>query len=798
MSKTFVNQNYNFFKMDVAVNVNLPSRLADPSELLSDAYQRELEQQIEVYVRRHGESDYHRWIMLEEPRWESSVLQRLLSLSDTQEVIDEVMNSELSKSEESGTPEDRNIIDLIRRQKQILKEARKIWQRSYDSLRVQDIKAKLSSLIKRSESVRKDLEKDSASVSKSEKSDALRKYCALLQQLIDQRLDEAVRSSRRSLSSKERQDIAKSLESSKESLRKILQQQHRSPSNVDSSNSPPSSVQIDSSSVSESDSEEIKESKKPEQKDKSQQQQQQPSQQSQDTVSSNQPSKVSSSSSLSKSVSDLLQKQKDVVQDISRSKESEGLKSVDEKKIREALLLAKEVTEKIRQENSGPSPQNIERERQRLMKSVIQQQQIMKCLEQRVKKPQTASGKSEDQIKEIQRIMQEIKQENNRLSKIAATSSQQKREREEATIRHSQSEQDTLGRLRQVQMSQIITAQRLAVDEQGSKTDQSKQIQQIREVMNTLGQTEIQIMSIVSQKSVAEHPVDVVRKLVEVSHMQHSLLGLVAECARDESVRSVSRSEAKDSEIETLKQRAESKQVDCLQMLRSIMTSRSLKRTVSSLSGSERQSLKRLHGEVEDIRSKQIEIEKNVRKVDQDKEKSDKKPDSATIKDLVSKSKAVQDKVQKIESDIRSLKLHQKVADTTIEPQQRIEVQKNIVEKIKKMIPDSSMSSQEKESAKVTVTSQLSKLEEVKRKLQELKREESQEKVASPNQSSRQIQSPVTSPPSSRKQNLEPSARGELRAETGREVCISMKAEYGLEGEQKKLFDVQVSKQCLP
>lgn len=795
MSKTFVNQNYNFFKMDVAVNVNLPSRLADPSELLSDAYQRELEQQIEVYVRRHGESDYHRWIMLEEPRWESSVLQRLLSLSDTQEVIDEVMNSELSKSEESGTPEDRNIIDLIRKQKQILKEARKIWQRSYDSLRVQDIKAKLSSLIKRSESVRKDLEKDSASVSKSEKSDALRKYCALLQQLIDQRLDEAVRSSRRSLSSKERQDIAKSLESSKESLRKILQQQHRSPSKVDSSNSPPSSVQIDSSSVSESDSEEIKESKKPEQKDKSQQQQ--PSQQSQDTVSSNQPSKVSSSSSLSKSVSDLLQKQKDVVQDISRSKESEGLKSVDEKKIKEALLLAKEVTEKIRQENSGPSPQNIERERQRLMKSVIQQQQIMKCLEQRVKKPQTASGKSEDQIKEIQRIMQEIKQENNRLSKIAATSSQQKREKEEATIRHSQSEQDTLGRLRQVQMSQIIAAQRLAVEEQGSKTDQSKQIQQIREVMNTLGQTEIQIMSIVSQKSVAEHPVDVVRKLVEVSHMQHSLLGLVAECARDELVRSVSRFEAKDSEIETLKKRAESKQVDCLQMLRSIMTSRSLKRTVSSLSGSERQSLKRLHGEVEDIRSKQIEIEKSVRKIDQDKEKSAMKPDSATIKDLVSKSKAVQDKVQKIESDIRSLKLHQKVADTTIEPQQRIEVQKNIVEKIKKMIPDSSMSSQEKESAKVTVTSQLSKLEEVKRKLQELKREESQEKAASPNQSSRQIQSPVTSPPSSRIQNLEPSARGELRAETGREVCISMKAEYGLEGEKKKLFDVQVSK-CLP
>lgn len=795
MSKTFVNQNYNFFKMDVAVNVNLPSRLADPSELLSDAYQRELEQQIEVYVRRHGESDYHRWIMLEEPRWESSVLQRLLSLSDTQEVIDEVMNSELSKSEESGTPEDRNIIDLIRKQKQILKEARKIWQRSYDSLRVQDIKAKLSSLIKRSESVRKDLEKDSASVSKSEKSDALRKYCALLQQLIDQRLDEAVRSSRRSLSSKERQDIAKSLESSKESLRKILQQQHRSPSKVDASNSPPSSVQIDSSSVSESDSEEIKESKKPEQKDKSQQQQ--PSQQSQDTVSSNQPSKVSSSSSLSKSVSDLLQKQKDVVQDISRSKESEGLKSVDEKKIKEALLLAKEVTEKIRQENSGPSPQNIERERQRLMKSVIQQQQIMKCLEQRVKKPQTASGKSEDQIKEIQRIMQEIKQENNRLSKIAATSSQQKREKEEATIRHSQSEQDTLGRLRQVQMSQIIAAQRLAVEEQGSKTDQSKQIQQIREVMNTLGQTEIQIMSIVSQKSVAEHPVDVVRKLVEVSHMQHSLLGLVAECARDELVRSVSRSEAKDSEIETLKKRAESKQVDCLQMLRSIMTSRSLKRTVSSLSGSERQSLKRLHGEVEDIRSKQIEIEKSVRKIDQDKEKSAMKPDSATIKDLVSKSKAVQDKVQKIESDIRSLKLHQKVADTTIEPQQRIEVQKNIVEKIKKMIPDSSMSSQEKESAKVSVTSQLNKLEEVKRKLQELKREESQEKAASPNQSSRQIQSPVTSPPSSRIQNLEPSARGELRAETGREVCISMKAEYGLEGEKKILFDVQVSK-CLP
>lgn len=774
--------------MDVAVNVNLPSRLTDPSELLSDAYQRELDQQIEVYVRRHGESDYQRWIMLEEPRRESSVLQKLLSSSDTQEVIDEVMNSELAKSEESATPEDRNIIDLIRKQKQILKEVRKILQRSYDPLWVQDIKAKVSYLIKRSESVRKDLEKDSSSVSKSEKSDALRKYCALLQHLIDQKLDETVRSSRRSLSSKERQDVEKSLESSKESLRKILQQQHRSSSQVDSTTQP-SSVRVESPSVSGSDSEEI-EDLSLEQKDESQQQQQS-SEQSQDIVSSKQPSKESSISSLSKSVSDLLQKQKDVVQDISKSKESEGLKSVDEKKIKEALRLAKEVTEKIRQENSGPSPQNIEKERQRLLKSVIQQQQIMKCLEQRVKKPQTTSGKSEDEIKEIKKLMQEIRHENNRLSKIAATSSQQEKEKEEATRKHSQSDQDTLDRLRQVQMSQLIAAQRLAVEEQESQTDQSKRIQHMKEVMNTLDQTESQIRSIVSQKSVADRPEDVVRKLVGASHMQHSLLGLVAECARDELVRSVSRSEAKNSEIETLKKRAESKQVDCLQMLRSIMTSRSLKRTVSSLSGSERQSLKRLHSEVDDIRSKQIEIEKSVRKIDQDKEKSAKKPDSAMMKDLVSKSKAVQDKVEKIESDIRSTKLHQKVADTTIEPQHRIDVQKNIVEKIKKMIPDSSMSSQEKESARVSVTSQLSKLEEVKRKLQELKREESQQKVASSSQSSQQSQSPVTSPSS---KIQEASARGELWAETDREVCISIKAEYGSEGEEKKLFDIQVCK----
>lgn len=774
--------------MDVAVNVNLPSRLTDPSELLSDAYQRELDQQIEVYVRRHGESDYQRWIMLEEPRRESSVLQKLLSSSDTQEVIDEVMNSELAKSEESATPEDRNIIDLIRKQKQILKEVRKILQRSYDPLWVQDIKAKVSYLIKRSESVRKDLEKDSSSVSKSEKSDALRKYCALLQHLIDQKLDETVRSSRRSLSSKERQDVEKSLESSKESLRKILQQQHRSSSQVDSTTQP-SSVRVESPSVSGSDSEEI-EDLSLEQKDESQQHQQS-SEQSQDIVSSKQPSKESSISSLSKSVSDLLQKQKDVVQDISKSKESEGLKSVDEKKIKEALRLAKEVTEKIRQENSGPSPQNIEKERQRLLTSVIQQQQIMKCLEQRVKKPQTTSGKSEDEIKEIKKLMQEIRHENNRLSKIAATSSQQEKEKEEATRKHSQSDQDTLDRLRQVQMSQLIAAQRLAVEEQESQTDQSKRIQHMKEVMNTLDQTESQIRSIVSQKSVADRPEDVVRKLVEASHMQHSLLGLVAERARDELVRSVSRSEAKDSEIETLKKRAESKQVDCLQMLRSIMTSRSLKRTVSSLSGSERQSLKRLHSEVDDIRSKQIEIEKSVRKIDQDKEKSAKKPDSAMMKDLVSKSKAVQDKVEKIESDIRSTKLHQKVADTTIEPQHRIDVQKNIVEKIKKMIPDSSMSSQEKESARVSVTSQLSKLEEVKRKLQELKREESQQKVASSSQSSQQSQSPVTSPSS---KIQEASARGELWAETDREVCISIKAEYGSEGEEKKLFDIQVCK----
>lgn len=773
--------------MDVAVNVNLPSRLTDPSELLSDAYQRELDQQIEVYVRRHGESDYQRWIMLEEPRRESSVLQKLLSSSDTQEVIDEVMNSELAKSEESATPEDRNIIDLIRKQKQILKEVRKILQRSYDPLWVQDIKAKVSYLIKRSESVRKDLEKDSSSVSKSEKSDALRKYCALLQHLIDQKLDEAVRSSKRSLSSKERQDVEKSLESSKESLRKILQQQHRSSSQVDSTTQP-SYVRVESPSVSRSDSEEI-EDLSLEQKDESQQQQS--SEQSQDIVSSKQPSKESSISSLSKSVSDLLQKQKDVVQDISKSKESEGLKSVDEKKIKEALRLAKEVTEKIRQENSGPSPQNIEKERQRLLKSVIQQQQIMKCLEQRVKKPQTTSGKSEDEIKEIKKLMQEIRHENNRLSKIAATSSQQEKEKEEATRKHSQSDQDTLDRLRQVQMSQLIAAQRLAVEEQESQTDQSKRIQHMKEVMNTLDQTESQIRSIVSQKSVADRPEDVVRKLVGASHMQHSLLGLVAERARDELVRSVSRSEAKNSEIETLKKRAESKQVDCLQMLRSIMTSRSLKRTVSSLSGSERQSLKRLHSEVDDIRSKQIEIEKSVRKIDQDKEKSAKKPDSAMMKDLVSKSKAVQDKVEKIESDIRSTKLHQKVADTTIEPQHRIDVQKNIVEKIKKMIPNSSMSSQEKESARVSVTSQLSKLEEVKRKLQELKREESQQKVASSSQSSQQSQSPVTSPSS---KIQEASARGELWAETDREVCISIKAEYGSEGEEKKLFDIQVCK----
>ena len=785
--------------MDVAINVHLPSRIVDPSELFSDSYQRELDQQMEVYVRRHGESDYQRWIDREVPRRATSVLQRLLASTDTQQVIDEVVNTEMSKS----SPEESKVIELIKKQKQILKEVKNIRRRSSDPVKIQGIKSKFSSLMTESENIKKDLEKEATSDPKSEKLDALRKYSILLQQIIEQKLDKSVRSSRRSLSLTDRQNIEKSLESNKESLRKILQSQSLSQINSikpeqkkDSiSDSQSSADKSESPSVVENNSKSIKES---------------PSavelQNSKSTVQRSVSS--SDSSSVSKAVSDLLQSQEKVIKDISKSKESEGL---NENKIKETLRMAREVTEKLHQEISSSLPNSIEKENHKLLKSVIQQQQIIKSLEQRMSKLE----KSETEKKRIRSAMHQIKRENSKMSKLVAISSKHQEEKEEATRKLSANDQDTLRRLRQIQLSQVVAAQQIAPAEyssEESKADESKAFKKVKASMELLDKSGKELVAIISKGHVDRLPVDVIRKLVEVSHMQHSLLGLVAERAKEELVRSVSRN-AKDSQIEKIKQTAETKQVEYLQMLRSVMNTVSLKRSVSSLGSADRQLLQSIHKEVEDIRSKQIEIEKKIRSIEQAKKISAKSPDSTSLKDLVLKTKTVQDKIEKVERDIRSSQLHQKVDDTTSEPLRRIDIQRQLVERVKKIIPYTVMSSQEKDSLDVSLKSQISKLDELQRKLEELKGRVSKQLKSIDAQSTSQLQSPkddnvplpvdksTDSVRSSQKSQsrqhswsemIRSSARGDLQGDNSREVHIALKAEYGVEGEKRKGFDIQV------
>ena len=788
--------------MDVAINVHLPSRIVDPSELFSDSYQRELDQQMEVYVRRHGESDYQRWIDREVPRRATSVLQRLLASTDTQQVIDEVVNTEMSKS----SPEESKVIELIKKQKQILKEVKNIRRRSSDPVKIQGIKSKFSSLMTESENIKKDLEKEATSDPKSEKLDALRKYSILLQQIIEQKLDKSVRSSRRSLSLTDRQNIEKSLESNKKSLRKILQSQSLSQINSikpeqkkDSiSDSQSSADKSESPSVVENNSKSIKES---------------PSavelQNSKSTVQRSVSS--SDSSSVSKAVSDLLQSQEKVIKDISKSKESEGLKSVDENKIKETLRMAREVTEKLHQEISSSLPNSIEKENHKLLKSVIQQQQIIKSLEQRMSKLE----KSETEKKRIRSAMHQIKRENSKMSKLVAISSKHQEEKEEATRKLSANDQDTLRRLRQIQLSQVVAAQQIAPAEyssEESKADESKAFKKVKASMELLDKSGKELVAIISKGHVDRLPVDVIRKLVEVSHMQHSLLGLVAERAKEELVRSVSRN-AKDSLIEKIKQTAETKQVEYLQMLRSVMNTVSLKRSVSSLGSADRHLLQSIHKEVEDIRSKQIEIEKKIRSIEQAKKISAKSPDSTSLKDLVLKTKTVQDKIEKVEGDIRSSQLHQKVDDTTSEPLRRIDIQRQLVERVKKIITYTVMSSQEKDSLDVSLKSQISKLDELQRKLEELKGRVSKQLKSIDAQSTSQLQSPkddnvplpvdksTDSVRSSQKSQsrqhswsemIRSSARGDLQGDNSREVHIALKAEYGVEGEKRKGFDIQV------
>ena len=782
--------------MDVAINVHLPSRIVDPSELFSDSYQRELDQQMEVYVRRHGESDYQRWIDREVPRRATSVLQRLLASTDTQQVIDEVVNTEMSKS----SPEESKVIELIRKQKQILKDVKNVRRRSSDPVNIQGIKSKFSSLMTESENIKKDLEKEATSVPKSEKLDALRKYSILLQQIIEQKLDKSVRSSRRSLSLTDRKKIEKSLESNKESLRKILQSQslsHIKPEQKKNSrsDSQSSAEKSESPSVVENNSKSIKESPS--------------AKELQNSKSTGQRSASSSdSSSVSKAVSDLLQSQEKVIKDISKSKESEGLKSVDENKIKETLRMAREVTEKLHQEISSSLPNSIEKENHKLLKSVIQQQQIIKSLEQRMSKLE----KSETEKKRIRSAMHQIKRENSKMSKLVAISSKHQEEKEEATRKLSANDQDTLRRLRQIQLSQVVAAQQIAPAEyssEESKADESKAFKKVKASMELLDKSGKELVAIISKGHVDRLPLDVIRKLVEVSHMQHSLLGLVAERAKEELVRSVSRN-AKDSQIEKIKQTAETKQVEYLQMLRSVMNTVSLKRSVSSLGSADRQLLQSIHKEVEDIRSKQIEIEKKIRSIEQAKKISAKSPDSTSLKDLVLKTNTVQDKIEKVERDIRSSQLHQKLDDTTSEPLRRIDIQRQLVERVKKIITYTVMSSQEKDSLDVSLKSQISKLDELQRKL---KGRVSKQLKSIDAQSTSQLQSPkddnvplpvdksTDSVRSSQKSEsrqhswsemIRSSARGDLQGDNSREVHIALKAEYGVEGEKRKSFDIQV------
>ncbi|XP_061168026.1 vitellogenin-1-like [Saccostrea echinata] len=791
------------WKMDIAIKLNLPTKLVNPSELMSESYQKELEKQIEVHIRRHGEDEYHRLIDREIPSQQIKVLKTLLSSTGTQEIIDEVVNTEVSQSEESSPSSDRKVIKLIREQKHLLKEVTNIRRKSSDPLKLQRIKSTLSSVIKWSEKVKQLLERESRSVPTSEESDNLRKYSALLQQIVEQRIEESVLSSSRALSSKDQQSLKKSLETNRESLRKILQKQSSSQRVSQSSQSNPQSppipeVQVEGSSqqqepqqseetqqrdssksqpgqsdsqspsVPEVNSKEAQESpqkseqsEQPEQQSRqskktskqsekspqSREQLQRTHQQSQDSASLSQ---SKSKSPLSKSVSSLLQIQREAIQELSESKEKlDGAKNIDQKKIKEAVRVAKEINEKIRREASTSLPHRIEKERAILLKAVIQQQQISKCLEQRIKR-QKSKPQNQKEMQEMTTLLQHLKQENDKLSKVLAIATQQEKEREAVRGTRSQREQRTLESLRQVQLSQVIAVQQLVAAESSSsaksRKDNAQPVQRVQQCMEILDETGTQIVSLIKQSNVNQSPPDVIAKLVEVIQMQHSLLGLVAGRAREQLIQSVSRSEAMDTRIEKLEEKAETEKLEYLQIMRNILKSIKAKRSVSSLSRSDNKMLQIVHNKMGLIRSMQIKIEHRVRDIEKDQKKSAKKLESTTITELAAKCKTVQDEIEKVESDIRSNQLHQKVDDTTKEPLRRIEIQKQIVEKVKELIPKSEMSPQEKQTIQASLKTQEKRLEELQQKVQDLKNEESQHSSTSSSRESQSVQSSQNRP----------------------------------------------------
>jgi hypothetical protein len=364
--------------------------------------------------------------------------------------------------------------------------------------------------------------------------------------------------------------------------------------------------------------------------------------------------------------------------------------------------------------------------------------------------------------------------------------------------------------------------------------------------MEILDQTDKQIVFVVNQRNIKDRPMDVINKLREVTQMQHSLLGLVAEHAREELVQSVSRSDAKDKQIETLEKRAEAEKTDYLQLVKKILASTSSKKY---LGWSERQSLQGVHKELENIRSKQIKLEEKVSIME--KEKFAKNVKLSSIKDLVAKCKAVQDKLEKVESSIRSARLHQMVDDTTKEPRSQIQTQEQIVERVKELAQDSVKSPQEKKSIQTSLNYLENKLEKLKEKFQELEMQESRQNHSpfsrspaslSPKPTNKQQQKDepqvvmvetqdnsededeygdsqsVDEVQSKKSQRLNPkkkdstkqnlfkpndspkrksskpySARGDLLKESDRELRVSIKAEYGSKGEKKKYFDIQVN-----
>ncbi|XP_062587564.1 vitellogenin-2-like isoform X2 [Saccostrea cucullata] len=934
------------WKMDIAIKLNLPTRLVKPSELLSNSYQKEVEQQIEVHIRRDGEDEYYRLIDREVPRQQVKVLKTLLSSTSTQEIIDEVVNTEMSQTEESSKSSQTQVIKLIREQKHLLKEVKNIRRRSSDPLKLQRIKSTLSSVLKWSEKVKQILDRESRSVSSSEESDILRKYSALLQQIVEQRIEESVLSSMRALSSKDQQSLKKSLETNRESLRKILQRQSSSQRGSQSSQSDPQSPHIpevptkdssqqqkprkseesqqrdssesqprksDSQSPSqpEVDSKKAKESQqktqRQQQSEESQQQEQQSQQSSQQSEQSRESQEQSqrtpqqsqdstslsqskSQSPLSKSVSSLLQSQREAIRELSVSKEkAEGAKNIDQKKLEDAIRIAKEVNEKIRQEATTSSPLSIEKERVKLLKAAVQQQQISKCLEQRIKR-QRSKPQTRKEIKETSILLEQLKRENDKILKVLAVETRHEKERVIARGKHSQQEQIVLRSLRRVQLSQVIASQQLV--RAGSSSDKPsadnvQPVQRVQQCMEILDETGKQIVSLMKQRSVKQSPLDVISKLAEVTQMQQSLLGLVAERAREQLIQSVSRSHAVDSRIKRLEEKAETEKLEYLQIMRSIRKSIDSKRSVSSLSRSDSSKLQAVHNKLELIRSMQIKTEQKVKDVEKDHVKAAKKPESTTITELATKCKAVQDEIEKAESDIRSNQLHQKVADTTKEPLRRIEIQKQIVEKVKELVPKSNMSPHEKQTIQADLKTQEKRLEELQKKVQQLKEEESRQRTSSSQKSksnqssqsgpsvgsrqedkqqdsggrqredssrnsrganvkseqisqrsqkesaeqgsekssddqqkkSKSVQQPSrvdsqqsrdqssskeqsSGQQSDRSQSVrqkqksrsraKSSALGDLEAETDREMCISIKAQYGAEGEKRKSFEVQI------